>query len=76
MHRGKGVFSVNNKATIQHYLMRSAKVMWGIWVLGLHEEKTNLELGMTCQAPLPFGGNDNNRRSIFGRSRPFIFLWI
>ena len=51
MHRGKGLFSVNNKDTTQHYSTRSAKVVWGLWVLGLHEERTSLEPGMTCQAP-------------------------
>ena len=31
--------------------MRSAKVVWGLWVLGLHEERTNLELGTTYHPP-------------------------
>ena len=51
MHRGKGLVSVNNKATTQHYSMHSAKVVWGLWVLGVHEECTNLECETTCQAP-------------------------
>ena len=51
MHQGKGLFSVNNKATTQHYSMHSAKVVWGFQVLRLHEECTILEPEMTCQAP-------------------------
>ena len=51
MHRGKRKFGVYNHASTQHYSTRSAKVVWGLWVLGLHEERTNLEHEMTCQAP-------------------------
>ena len=51
MHRAKGLFSVNNKATTHHYSTHSAMVVWGLWVLGLHEECTSLEPEMTYQAP-------------------------
>ena len=51
MRRGRSVVGVNNHVATQHYSMRIAKVVWGIWVLGLHEECTILEPRMTCQAP-------------------------
>ena len=51
MHPGKSVFGVYNHASTQQYLMCSSRVVWGLWVLGLHEDHTSLELGTTCQAP-------------------------
>ena len=51
MHRGKSVVGVNNKAATQDYSTHNAKVVWGLWVFDLHEERTILEPGMTCQAP-------------------------
>ena len=51
MHWEKDVFEVYKSATTQYCLTHSAKVMWGLQVFGLHEECTNLELGMTWQAP-------------------------
>ena len=33
---------------------RSAKVVLGLWVIGLHEKLTSLEPGTTCQAPYLF----------------------
>ena len=46
----KGVVGVNKNTATQHYSTRSAKVVWGLWVLGLHEERTSLEPETTCQA--------------------------
>ena len=51
IHQGKSVVGLNNKAATQHYSTRSAKVVWGLWVLGLREERTSLEPGKTCQDP-------------------------
>ena len=47
MHREKYVFEFYRTATTQYYSMHSAKVVWGLWVFGLHEERTSLELRMT-----------------------------
>ena len=51
MHRGRSVVDVNNYVATQHYSTCSAKVVWGLWVLGLHKERTILEPRTTCQAP-------------------------
>ena len=51
MHREIDVFEVYRSATTQHYLMRIARVVLGLYVFGLHEESTILEPGMTYQAP-------------------------
>ena len=51
MHQGKLLFDVLNDAATQHYSAHIAKVAWGLWVLGLHEEHTSLEPRMTYQAP-------------------------
>ena len=48
MHQGRSVVGVNNHASTQHYLTCSAKVVWGLWVLGLHKERNKLESGTTC----------------------------
>ena len=51
MHRGKRQFGIYNHAATQQYLMHSAKVVWGLQVLGLRKEHTSLEPETTCQAP-------------------------
>ena len=76
MHWVKGVVGVNKNTTTQHYSMCSAKVVWGLWVLGLHEEAHQPRARDDLSGPLPFGKikiKINNRRSTIGRSHPFIF---
>ena len=51
MHQEKYVFEVYRSVATQHYSTRSARVVWGIWVFGLHEERTSLEPGTTSQIP-------------------------
>ena len=51
MHQEKYVFEVYKGATTQHYSMRFLRVVWGLWVVGLHEERTSLEPRTTCQPP-------------------------
>ena len=55
MHWVKGVVGVNKNTTTQHYSMHSAKVMWGLWVFGLHEEAHQPRARDDLSGPLPFG---------------------
>ena len=38
MYMVKGVVGVNKNTVTQHYSTRITKEVWGLWVLGLHEE--------------------------------------
>ena len=70
----KGIVGVNKNATTQHYSTRSAKVVWGLWVLGLHEEAHQPRAWDDLSGPLPFGEKTNNYRSTIRRSCSFIFI--
>ena len=73
MYTVKGVVGVNKNTTTQHYLTRSAKVVWGLWVLGLHEEAHHPGSQDDLSGPLPFGEKTNNHRSTIRQSRLIIF---
>ena len=60
MYTVKGVVGVNKNIATQHYSTRSAKVVWGLWVLGLHEEAHQPGALDNLSGPLPFGEKDNN----------------
>jgi hypothetical protein len=60
MHRGRMVVGVNKNIATKHYSTRSAKVVWGLWVLGLHEEAHWPRAWDKLTGPLPFGEKDNN----------------
>ena len=62
MHRGRIVVGVNKNTATKHYSTRSAKVVWGLWVLGLHEEAHQPGAQEDLSSPLPFGEKDNNRK--------------
>lgn len=59
MHWVKESLEVYKDRLITIPLMCNAKVVWGIWVLGLHEEAHQPGARDDLLGPLPFGGNNS-----------------
>ena len=66
MHWVKESLEVYKDQLITIPLMHSAKVVWGLWVLGLHEEGHQPRARDDLSGPLPFGEKTNNHRSTIG----------
>ena len=76
MHRGRIVVGVNKNTSTKHYSMRSAKVVWGLWVLGLHKEAYQPGARDDLSSPLPFGEKDNDDKIKPSDDHIHLFLHI
>ena len=62
MHWVKESLEVYKDQLIKIPLTHSAKVVWGLWVLGLHEEAHQPRAQDDLSGPLPFGGNNSSHK--------------
>ena len=55
--------------------MHSAKVVWELWVLGLHEEAHQPRARDDLSDPLPFGEKDNNHKIKYLDNHVHLSFW-